>query len=79
MKGIIIVDIPDDCRLCPTYDSEVNYCSCVDKKILEVKKPDWCPIKPMPKKKSMDLGQTVVNAARNEGWNECIDEILGEK
>lgn len=32
MKGIIVVDIPDDCRLYPAYDSEVNYCSCVDKK-----------------------------------------------
>lgn len=80
MKGIIVVDIPDDCRLCPAYDSEVNYCSCVDKKILEVKKPDWCPIKPMPEKKNAPKKVCSIPGVHYvgwaNGWNCCVEEIL---
>lgn len=48
------------------------------------KKPEWCPIKPMPEKKS-PMEQTVSPMITEQyepydrGWNDCIDEIFKEK
>lgn len=90
-KGIVVVDIPKQCCECPFFDvleeSNIMYCSVSELghcehllKFIENEylKPDWCPIKPIPNRKSEDFGQTIIAAARGEGWNECLDEILGE-
>lgn len=77
----------DDLQVDKYTYKKLYSCRIVPDNVLEVyiddiihKKPKWCPIKPIPNKKSMDSGQTVINAARGEGWNDCIDEILkGEK
>lgn len=95
MEGIIVVDKKDaclDCQFCREIQEGYEACCTlkIDEKDSELFKmidadycqevPNWCPIKQLPEKKSMDLGQTVINAARNEGWNACIDEILkGDK
>ena len=42
---------------------------------------DICPLKLLPLKKVSSLvvdGETV-NSAYVEGWNDCIDEILGKE
>lgn len=83
-KGIVVVDIPSECRYCICClfdDLSSRYCG-IDKDERNVtiigmnEKPDWCPIKPIPDRKSEDFGQTIIAAARGEGWNECLDEIL---
>ena len=85
-KGITVVDIPEYCDYCPNgrifgINSAVECLvapegTCVSGHGLHVKRPDWCPIKPIPNRKSEDFGQTIIAAARGGGWNECLDEIL---
>ena len=43
-------------------------------------KPDWCPLKPMPNKntKQYSDGYKYGKGYQN-GYNACIDEILGDK
>ena len=46
------------------------------------KKPDWCPIRPIPEKKEV-CGRYPqpdgVPASFKVGWNACIEEILGNE
>jgi hypothetical protein len=39
-----------------------------------MEKPDWCPLKPMPKH-IIDFGGDDDYA---DGYNTCIDEIIGD-
>ena len=45
-------------------------------------KPNWCPLKPLPKKKDTSKydGYCMNTACteRHRGWNACLDEILKE-
>ena len=60
------------------YDGDTVYLN----DIMMKSKPDWCPLKPMPEKKeiygnnSYDLSY---ENAYTDGYNACIDEILGDK
>lgn len=45
-----------------------------------------CPLKPLPEKKHNNGGYRVIDGTEwfydsehDDGWNECIDEILGEE
>lgn len=79
MKAILILDeMPESCEMCylcrmreqgrfcvitKEYDHEIG---CVQKN---------CPLKPMPHYKL----NTIPNGAYARGWDDCIDEILGEE
>ena len=39
----------------------------------------WCPLKQIPQKKKTGGSQSWMMEYRASGWNDCIDEILGEK
>ena len=42
-------------------------------------KPDWCPLKPLPKK--LYIGKDGIMDCTNDfpyGWNACINEILSD-
>lgn len=81
-KGIIIVDIPQlDCRECQCFNKTYSSCGAVHKFIDPIigKIPDFCPIKPIPMEKDMHDGKYLIQAARDEGWNDCLDEILKEE
>lgn len=44
-------------------------------------KPSWCPLKPIPQKAINDerpTDKSIIDHSFCEGWNACIDEILGE-
>lgn len=55
-KGMIVVDIPENCAKCDLYqeDSGDYYCFItnneIEKQESNQKKPVWCPIKPLPEK-----------------------------
>lgn len=83
MKGIIVVDIPKNCRECEMR-TESGYCIHTHKDVfrygLREEKPDWCPIKPMPKRKTgRSLPEYDTDIHYEIGWNSCIDAIIEER
>lgn len=95
MKGIIVVDIPEtclDCNFCEEFDEgTLAMCSLLlDENKLYGRvidadycqnKPDWCPIKPVPKKFKKETALNgiydIIHETSRMGWNACIDEIVG--
>ena len=83
MEGIIVVDMPKSCRECELR-TESGYCIPTHKDIfrygLREEKPDWCPIKPIPKRKTgRSLPEYDTDIHYEIGWNSCIDAIIGER
>lgn len=86
-KGIIVLDIPLDCRCCPFIEvseenhmwyivSKLNDCSLPHEIIFnEYTKPDWCPIIPAPEKANHK--DYCDNGRYDKGWNDCLNEVLG--
>ena len=88
MKAILVMDMPKNCLKCPlgkNMSIAIETCiqcplgKCAIDAEAEIK-PDWCPLKPMPKKKPT-IGKESENdiLCMNAGYNACIDEILGDK
>ena len=87
-KAILVMDMPDscdDCHMCYYSDGRVKLCYWHDK-VIDADKPDWCPLKEMPVKVIVPQYQgngifginTMAEARFKQGWNACIDNILGE-
>ena len=88
MKAILIIDIPDD--LIDDYENfYVDYDLRGERKDINVnesiKYVEDCPLKPIPKKRR-EPGEKLKNNNSSiyygdcrfvDGWNACIDEILG--
>lgn len=85
MKAILVIDMPESCidckfmkhGICLAYKSErrmndEEYYSC------DEVKPSWCPLKPMPSYKAVDLNDTRDVVMFCHGWNTCLNEITGE-
>ena len=82
MKAILVIDMPEDCYGCPCYQgmSGDSFCgvSNEDTMINTDTKPNWCPLKLMPQKKEIEWSDSFGKHNYKKGFNECIDEILGE-
>lgn len=79
-KGIIVLDIPETCSLCP-LEREGAYCIHVDADTMDFRykgKHVDCPIKPLPEKMDCQSHHGLLQEQIMVGWNMCIDEILGE-
>lgn len=82
-KAILVMDIPKSCGECSicaswqksAFSAREYWCPVMDNKDVEPnKKPVWCPLKEVPKKKKDTL---MTNYSRYvQGWNDCIDRIL---
>ena len=82
MKAILVIDLmPKTCKECKYYDDffcHIEKC-CPEDDLGEDGKAIWCPLKPMPNKREVNMTkQNEYEVAVNEGWNACLDEILGE-
>lgn len=80
-KAILVIDMPKDCGHCQLSDFvDGDNCLCIgtDRKNNATEIPKWCPLKPMPMKMRTD-GDDIEEDSYWDGWNECIDEILGEQ
>ena len=80
MKSVLVIDTPKTCTECRCHLWKV--CVPADEDIDEyinpsTGKPNWCPLKPLPQKKEIEL--PWLYAEYENGWNDCIDEITGEK
>lgn len=78
-KSILVIDTPSCCNECKIrFDDEYsNWCpydnpepNGVFQYVKNGTKPDWCPLKQLPKK--IDF-----NGAFEAGYNWCINDILG--
>jgi hypothetical protein len=82
-KGVIVVDAPDLCTECDLmcYDQyKDKFCFMVGfDEPIEDDKPDWCPIKPAPEKIQHPSRQSLSQECFADGWNACVDKILGEQ
>jgi len=78
-KALLVIDMPescDDCDFCYYSDGRVPICFYKSWVVDEPKaKPDWCPLKRLPKKKTGF--QYADGYDYVDGWNDCIDKILG--
>lgn len=83
MKAILVIDINDE--LLEDYENfYVDYDLRAERKndnVTEsIRYVENCPLKPMPQKKEVKnilQYSGLVEQYRKEGWNDCIDEILG--
>lgn len=90
-KLIILGKMPKSCKECPLMfdNDDGQWCGYerIGKNELHMRvhyyvgdrtKPTWCQLKPLPQKKTIDhLKVTTEVAWWEEGYNACIDEILG--
>lgn len=91
-KSILIIDTPKRCSMCEFLRrTDEDYCYCgrlgFDYQVNEYMmstpkgKPDWCPVKEIPEKKTPrkikdeNLGHYYISAF-DKGYNKCIDDIL---
>lgn len=82
MKAVLVIDMPNNCEECKIIylqgHGESSICDSGD----WLKRPSWCPLRPLPSKYS-PMDGLVANCepltnAYNEGWNDCLDKIMGE-
>ena len=82
-KSVLVIDTPQSCAECPLRTSmgeKYNYCIAtlprlkIDPMTIKHIKEYRCPLKPLPKKLPMKSKHMM----GQHGWNECLDEILGE-
>lgn len=91
-KSILVIDTPEGCVRCDCcHTKDYDFRERIDgEKIcgienmnvddycdgINLRKPDWCPLRVLPEKKDMEPGKTIIRAVQHEGWNMCIDKIL---
>ena len=87
MKAILVIDMPKCCAECDLCQLDGVYVCRKTRQILDrdvYKKTinRYCPLKPMPEKKDGDFVWVDIDTCDESyihGWNDCIDEILGEE
>ena len=84
-KAILILDMPKMCDDCMFYrcmydedDDYVDVCMALRETIDDCynKKYDGCPLRELPEKQICYTFNDCDNASM-DGWNACLDEILG--
>lgn len=82
-KAILVIDMPEHCGYCDFCyysDGRIPSCQLKLRAIDDYKiKPDWCPLKPMPEKSLTGNSDYLQWGDWEDGYNACIDEILGEQ
>lgn len=77
-KAYLIMDMPESCQKCDLW----NILKCYEKidvkeiKTFNEKRIAKCPLRDVPDKEDYD-GLGDYDDIHADGWNACIDEILG--
>lgn len=84
MKAVLVIDMPMECWECDlTHEntSGLAICNLTGNALhpmgCEKARLENCPLRELPEAKSEEFGQTIINAARAEGWNACLRVISG--
>lgn len=82
-KAILVMDMPKSCNGCCLCDFDLSnglYCTpsgkYIDEKDCSKERPESCPLKKLPQKKNLNKLKGNVYVW-SEGYNYCIDKILG--
>ena len=74
MKAILVVDMPKNCDECRLNIEGI--CSATNERVYSIS----CPLRPMPEKEQpMRNKEGSYFRAYDTGWNDCLDEIMGEE
>ena len=87
-KAMLIMDMPSSCLDCPCskYNQNIKRECCWECEAngmelsdidLEIERPILCPLREVPQKKDINEAILVSERGYVEGYNSCIDEILG--
>lgn len=82
MKAILVIDLPNDLDISlDEYKADITMLSKDFSKSMLSHKYKNIALKNLPQKKNVDedLAKYCEDYDRKIGWNECIDEILGEQ
>lgn len=78
MKAVLVIDMPNNCEECKIiylqWHGESSTCDSGDWS----ERPSWCPLRPLPSFKAVDLNDTRDVVMFCHGWNTCLAEITGE-
>lgn len=81
-KAILVIDMPDGCNKCEFglhQDININYCKVLERyNYNDNIKLIRCPLKPMPEKSFTGNSDYFQWGDWEDGYNACIDEILGD-
>lgn len=80
-KSVLVIDTPENCGKCK-FISEF-WCRAMDGRRVPNNDviPGWCPLKPLPEKKSTTAPVSNYEVQKNlfaAGWNACINKITGK-
>lgn len=79
-KAVLVMDMPECCANCycgyfERDTKELNLvCGATGEDANNVGKPDWCPLRELPKKANHPA--YCDNGRFDKGWNACLDRIL---
>ena len=78
-KAILIMDMPESCGKCPCVNDAKTWCLSCNRiaSLLYEPRPEWCPLGEVPEYRDEGEEFTVADYFRAQGFNACIDEILG--
>ena len=84
-KAVLVIEMPQDCVYCPCWrvgsdEFPHDDCTAMQRPLTneeEMKRPSWCPLRPLPEKRDVPEGGFITLAELAVGWNACIDEITG--
>lgn len=93
MKAILVINMPkscEECNYCGFYQDDVDERACLLMeshfigKLTEGERDVVCPLRPLPQKRILPKEMTEGTNYGEEPWfsdgfNACLDEILGEK
>lgn len=82
-KAVLVIDMPEGCNDCVL--NNCHFCDVTNENIesymydiMEVDKPDWCPLKELPHKRYHSAYGVPIEMSEDKIWNKCIDKIIGE-
>ncbi len=84
-KAILVIDMPKHCSECPVCEVwdvipsvEEYYCTIEKNDVIDkYKKPDWCPLKPVPEKDEQCYLREF-SSGHKKGWNDCVNYLMSE-
>lgn len=83
MKAILVIDMPSNCAECSLRYWGIAGWSCIcTRRLLEgsiTEREEWCPLRPLPQRKETNGYEPFEIFIHREGWNQCLDEITGDK